>query len=466
MSEEEFEKETGEAKEEEVSEEEYRETPEEFEEYKPPKQIVPRPSEEVSDIVEPLVELYMQKRGLSDRSQALVKLVNIMSRTGFQPPREIQNIRQYIRMMNETLDSIPDYPETLPTKSALATQTALTANKMLKKAMLDEEDDFGMKDTIRLATKMAMVMKVLDSVLGAKSSESNDKLEKTLDSIMKRLEKLETEKERDQLIRTIEDRLKYVDEKIKPIEETVNKLVDKLDQLSTVKAGSPEESALLREIKELKDALTKKEYKETLEEIRNIVASIPEKIGESTVKGELGLDAIDKALSIYDKLERKIGKRPPEGTPDWKTTAVSTFADVVKEVLPKVVSSGEEGEASREKTLQDVIDMKVLEYALGVKKYGSGVLNIKRCATDLGLTEQQVKDSLARLKERGLIQYYIRQREETEEEKVEEKPKEVKEIKEEAKPPEEPKKPEGIPRDVEELAEYLPKKPKKKGGRK
>lgn len=385
-------------------------------EYRPPETIEVKPKEELEEVAEPLIDIYMKERGVSDRKQALIKLLNVMSRIGYKPPNEIANMKQYVNTVRGIIDSVPDYPETIPLKAALAGESALHASKMLKEQFSGDPE---MKEIIKHATRMAITMRVLDRVLTPENQNQNpinERIAKTLEDITKRIEKLEGERERRYLEELVEKRIQPVREALNEIKEIVKKV-----SVEKGKETPSEVSKIVDKLDELKDKLTEKERDELIRDLKETINKLPEKIGEYTSKGELGLDVIDKVLDVSEKIERRLGKR--EGETDWRSTAITTIGDVIKDVVPKIVEAGREEGEEEEGELKSLIDQKVLEYVANVKIYGDGKLNIKRCAEHLGITVEQVKDSLERLARKGLISVYkpVEKKEEKKEGKEKEK---------------------------------------------
>jgi len=388
-------------------------------EIKPPREL-----EEV-DVLTPLVDIYLQERGLTDRNQAVAKLVSALNQIGYQVPREVRNVREYVTQMQSILNQIPDTGEDL--KGVIASEAALTSSRILKKKLLGGDD---MEDMVRLATRMGIIFKAMDHAFQGRTQNQGIPKE-----VMDKLSSMETE------LRALreEKRRREIEEKIAkeiaPLKQTIGELKEALKSFKEKPSGETEDK-LTKAIEDLKEYLTKSELKELTQTLKQL----PEKIGEKTV-GRSSVEEVKNVLrdlsTIKTSLETLVGK-PSSGAPDWKTVAVQQLGDTIKEILPKLVKGEGEGEEERELSLQDVIDQKVLEYAVNAQIYGNGVIYWDKCAKTLGLTPLQVYQSIQRLCDKGVLNReklrFIKPKKEKPEEvkkpEPEKKPEEVKKSKE------------------------------------
>jgi len=219
-----------------------------------------------------------------------------------------------------------------------------------------------------------------------------------------------------------------ISSKIKPLNETISKLSEALESLKK-KPTTESESEVKSILKEVRDLLTKKDLADMIEKLKDTVESLPEKMGEKAVSGT-GIDQVTKLLQSLSTIKKSIedltGKStvPPEGV-DWKSVFIQEFADVIKTALPKL--AGTEEKQVSEISLQDVIDQKVLEYAINTQIYGDGIIRYDKCAKVLGLTPEQVYESIKRLEAKGRLRTFIPKK--TEEKKpVKEEKKEEKKV--------------------------------------
>lgn len=409
--------------EEDKTDENEEETPEEEETEEESIGIQPRiaiqPPEELgdADMLMPLVDIYMQERGLSDRSQAVAKLVSALSQVGYKPTKEIRNIREYINNMSEILNQIPDTDESLAVKGAIGSDMALTSSKLLKnKYMGDNELD----DMMRYAMRMGIVFKMIDNVFsGARKENSGNNVKEMPEwakSLKEDVKSLKEEKEQNKLLEAIEAKISPVVEKVDKLEEAMKAFKEK--------PSKEEETNVVEAIKDLKDTLTK----DKIDELKESIDALPEKIGSGIGGGGGGIDDVEKVVSkianIKTSLDKIYGKGGGGGeTADWKAMAIQEFGETVREVLPKLASGEEEEEEgkSSEVSIEDAIDRKVLEYAINAQTYGNGAIYWDKCAKHLGLTPEQVYASVQRLIKKGVLKgaKFIK----PEKPKAEEKPK-------------------------------------------
>ncbi|GAI06304.1 unnamed protein product, partial [marine sediment metagenome] len=157
------------------------ELPEEILEEEPPRVLEIHPPPGFEDpAMAPLIEAYMRRRGLTDYTQAAIKLATSMHRMGIDPQRDIQNVNAYLTNMSDILDAIPNMQETLPVKGAIAGSAAMEASRRLRESHFPEDDlDADARNLMKYVTKMRMTMGVLDTAFsGGENVKENSRLER------------------------------------------------------------------------------------------------------------------------------------------------------------------------------------------------------------------------------------------------------------------------------------------------
>jgi len=383
-----------------LEEERREEAPEEVIEIK-----VPKPFE---DALEPFIDIYMEKRGLTNRKQAAVKLSRALAAMGYNPQREIQNVTTYINNLSTVMDVLPNTEETVPVKGALLSRGATEADRLLRRGHFgvgtDELDD--MKELMRFANRARVTMRMLDHAFTGGETEMESK---TVSDLKSRIERMEKERE--------------FDAALAPIRQQLNTLQETLRKPSE-KPKTEEESTALKEVRQsvdkINERLDKKEERDTLTEtmkgIRDDLKGLGDKLKEGGGKGVTDVgDAFDQAVTLIDKITELTKKHggTGEGEIDWKTTAITTAGEIATETIKAArdIMSGKEVEEEEEKTTEErretvsdrIADRKLLNYIRERVATGATQINSKTAAKDLNLTEKQVLESHARLEEKGLI---------------------------------------------------------------
>lgn len=365
------------------------------------------------DALEPFIDLYMEKRGLTNRKQAAVSLARVLWKLGWNPQRDIQNVTAYINNLSGILDTMPDTPETSPVKGSLMARGAAKMSTMLDRTHFGEPDEMQeMKEMMRFATKARVTMRMLDQAFsGDQMSSGESQTSKEIKELRQKIEKREEQDKFEALLGPIKQQLSALNETIKDIAK---------------KPKTEEESEVLKELRgsigKINDRLDKKEEADALGTTLKGVRDDLKELGEKITKGGGGksvevTDAFDQAVNLMDKIKEAIGKMGGgEGDLDWKTAAITTFGEMGTEAIraAKDIMSGKEGEEEaapapkakeppKEAISERIIDHKVLGFIQEQVSTGAKELNTKDAAAKLKLTEKQVFDSYQRLEAKGLI---------------------------------------------------------------
>jgi len=376
----------------------------------PPERViqiqVPKPFDE--DALEPFLDLYMEKRGLTDRKQAAVRLARSLSALGYNPQREIQNVTAYINNLSTVMNAIPDTEETLPVKGTLLARGAAESDRLLRRGHFGSggDDLDEMKALMRFATRARVTMRMLDtSFAGDQMGMEN----KTVAELRTKVERMEKEREFDAALAPIKQQLSA-------LQETLRKLSEK--------PKTEEESTALKEVRQsvdkINERLDKKEQQDSLltemKGVRDELKGLGEKFkgGEGKGVADVG-DAFDQAVTLIDKITELTKKHggAGEGEIDWKATAITTAGEIATETIKAArdIMSGKEveeeeakpKETKKETVSERIVDRKLLNYVRERVATGAATINSKTAAKELNLTEEQIIESHNRLKEKGLI---------------------------------------------------------------
>lgn len=364
----------------------------------------PPPFDEAA--LEPFIDIWMQKRGLTDRKQAAYKLGRVLWSMGYDPRKDIQNVTTYINNLSTVLSAIPDTPETERVKSSLLARGAVDTAGMLSTTHFggrkDEMDE--MKEIMRFGMRMNMTMRALDQAFRGGNMETESSSVKELRAKVERMEK----------------RSEF-EAQLAPLKQQLNTLTEQIKELSK-KPKTPEESAALKEVRgsieKINERFEKKEERDAfaaeMKGMRDDLKNYADKIGGGGAgKGEVG-DVFDQAIKLMDKISevtKKYGGSVGEGELDWKAAAITTVGEIGTEAIraAREIMSGKEAEeevareVKKEKVSERIIDRKVLNYIREHAAAGATEINTNEVAKELGLHPDQVLDSYKRLRDKGLI---------------------------------------------------------------
>ncbi|MQY62073.1 hypothetical protein GH146_02135 [archaeon] len=355
----------------------------------------------------PILDVYMQKRGLTNRTQAAALLQTVMHEMDYDPRRDIQNVEAYISNLSTVINAMPDTVETLPVKGAILARGATDAAHMLSTSHFGGERggmEEELKGIMRYGMKMKMAFKAMDNAYGGGNTSQESE---TVKELKNRLDRMEKKNE--------------FDAALAPIQLQLGNLADQIKEIGKQPTTSAEESAALKEVREsldkVNDRIEKKEERDTftaeMHGIREDLKSYQESLGQGG-GGKPGdpSAAFDQAIALMDKITeitKKYGGG--EGELDYKAVAISTFGEVTKEAIiaAKEIMGGGEGEeetqeqVKKEPISQRIVDKKVLDYIRGRVAAGAADINTKDAAKALKLNQKQVFDSYQRLEAKGLV---------------------------------------------------------------
>jgi len=363
--------------------------------------------------LEPLVEAYMEKRGLSDKKQAAIKLAQTMFRLGINPQREIQNVNAYVESMSAMLDHIPDYPESEGIKGTIAGRTALEAGQRIRATHfpdLDEEQE--MKNLFRTAQRYKLMGKALEGAFGGGEETDNSRV-KYLES---RIDSLEKKKE-------LDEQLQPIRADIKTLTDTVNKLIEE----GGVKGrGTDELTSISDKIdgigKRIDNLEARDKFTSEVSTIKSAVENVVNEVKTLKAGGAGGdLERLESVLTttvnVLDKVQNITSREGGEGLLalrkgeqglDWRTVAISQGTEVVKEGIraAKDIAIGktkEESPTKKQEISEKVIDQVVMGYCMKEIAKGNFDINVEKAAAELELPPKQVAESVMRLKERKVF---------------------------------------------------------------
>jgi len=354
-----------------------------------------------------LVTLFMERRGLKDKTQAAIKLANACYSMGINPMRDIKNVETYINNMSAVLASIPDTPETAPVKGSLLARTAAESSQLLGRTHFPEmTEDQEMKEMVRYGTRVGMTMRMLDNAFRGGGTTENSEVK----VLKERLERIEKAKEQEALIKPLQDSIGRLEGQIKELSEgggkkgvsdDVQKVLDAVKDVNTRIDKMEEKYAWSQEIQALKTEFST---------VKTEIANIGKNGGTSA---ERLTDLLDSITTIQEKLiemqKKAGGKGTPEGELDWRSVTVSSFTELGKEAIHAYrdieTGKGSEGEEKKEETKvpEKILERRVYKYCL--QKVRSGILDIntRQGAEDLGVSVEEFWDALTSLKAKGLL---------------------------------------------------------------
>lgn len=382
------------------------ETPRTEERAAPPKRLPiqpPTPFDEAG--LGPFLDIWMKRRGITDRSMASSLLGTVFGRIGYDPRKDIENVSLYIDNLSSIIDSIPDTPETLPVKGALLARGATEVTGMLSTSHFGgkrgEMDD--LKEIMNYGMKIQAAFKALDSAYGGGNTPQESE---TIKELKGRIDRMEKKSE--------------FEAALAPIRLQLSSLGDQIKELDK-KPGTPEESTALKEVRESIDKVNarfeKKEEQDRftaeMQGIRADLKSYQESLGKSGGQPGDVSNVFDQATSLMDKiieLQKKYGGGG-EGEIDWKVASITTVGEVATEAInaAREIMSGQEGteetleETKKEPISQRIIDKKVLDYVRKRAAAGATDISTLDAAKALKLNQKQVFDSYQRLAKKGLI---------------------------------------------------------------
>jgi len=372
--------------------------------------------------LEPLIDIFMEKRGLKDRKQAAIKLANVMWRMGINPQSDVQNVSAYLRSMNTMIGEIPDSPETIPVKGALMGGAAVRAGSMINRSYpFGEVDDT--KEMMKYATRMGMTMRMIDRAFsgGGETDSAGVK------AINERLDRLEKAKEMEAVVKPLQEQISRLSEQVKDVAERgkgrsgeepspeLKAITDTMDKIS----------------KRLDDMEQRYQFNTAIEGLKTEFNNLKTEI--TTIKTSGGIkdvNQLDSLLStletIWKRMEAMSGKAPTMEGVDWRATAISTFGEVATEGIKaaKEITSGQKSEEKPKESQgisERVVDKLVMNYCMREIAKGNLDVNVEKAAKELELTPDLVYKSIKRLKEKGVFEANVPGGDKTEQEKGEEK---------------------------------------------
>ena len=365
------------------------------------------------EALEPFVDVFMQKRGLTDRKQAAVKLANVLWKMGYDPRRDIQNVTTYINNLSTILGSIPDTDETRPVKGALLARGATDTAGMLTKAHFGGQNEMDeVKEIMRYGMRMNMTMRALDQAFkGGGETTSNPEvatLKEQVKTLQQKLEKGEEEK--------------ALDTKLNPIREQMNAMIHRLDSVATRPKTAEEESALSKEVKQMLDATNKRldaldqryQTSQEIQTIRNEISTLKTTLEKGGKPTDV-TDVFDQAIKVIDKVNetvKKAGGIGAEGELDWRAAGISAVSEIATEAIgayrdiatkTPLEEETQKAPAKTEKVSEQIVDRKLLSFLQQTLAQGATEFNSMQAAKAIGVTEDDILKSYERLKAKGIL---------------------------------------------------------------
>lgn len=355
----------------------------------------------------PLLDVYMQKRGITNRTQAAALFQTVISEIDYDPRRDIQNVDAYIKNLSSVVNAIPDTQETMEVKGAILARGATDAAGMLSTSHFggktDDMDD--LKGIMKYGMKIKAAFSALDNAYGGGNTTSQES--ETVKELRLRLDRMEKKDE--------------FDTALAPIQLQLGNLATQIKELAK-QPTTPEESTALKEVRESIDKVNarfeKKEEQDAftaeMHGIREDLKSYQEGLGKGGGQSTDVGNVFDQAVTLMDKItemSKKYGGGGGDGDLDWRAAAITTTGEIATEAIKAArdIMSGEEEEEEAQKQIkkepisQRIVDKKVLNYIREHAAAGATDINTKDAAKALKLNEKQVFDSYQRLEAKGLV---------------------------------------------------------------
>lgn len=378
------------------------------EELKPVITIHPPPPFD-DEALAPLVDVFMQRRGLTDRKQATIKLANTLMHIGYDPRREIQNVTAYINNLSSVMAGIPDTAETIPLKGSLLARGALESDKLLRKTHFGGEDDMSeYKELIKYAERSKVVMRMLDKIY--QGDDMNKREDPRLKRLEEKMDRQDKEREFERLLAPLKTQM-----------DILNAKISELGKRPPTPQVSPEMEEMKKTVNTLVDTLEKQKERDVftseMKGLRDDFNKLVDNLGKpgTGAPGNVG-DVFDQASTFMDKVIELQKKYPggEGGELDWKTAMISTFGEIgteaikaAKEIMA-VEKGGEEpskvtAEEKEEKISERIMDRKLLKYVQERTVTGAREINTVEVAEKLGVSPNDVLESYQRLIKSGLL---------------------------------------------------------------
>jgi hypothetical protein len=228
------------------------------------------------------------------------------------------------------------------------------------------------------------------------SSPETEALKKDLSDLK---ESVKTLMDTIQTMRQTEAQKAFADGIVKSINEQITPTIKALE----TRIASIEETQ-----KATPPAATPQTPSELSEAIKGFTKAV-DALGEKAGARALTLGDVDVLLGIIDKVKTTIPKSEVAGEFDWRTTGITTFGEIGKELISaykEIESKRPREEIEAEKTTPEarkIIERQVYNHVMKLIAGGAKDLNIYETADALGLTPRQVYEAVETLKSKGYL---------------------------------------------------------------
>lgn len=391
-------------------------------------QQVPERPAQIVEIKTPLdkpefdffIENFMKKTGLSDRKQAAIMLTNMFYDMGLNPYDDMKELTEAVSQMNMMIKNLPNSPAALQVKDTVAGMYAARAGRaMLEKfpkiGQRSESDD-RMERIMDKYMPMILAMKTMGQMMIDPGVQQQQKAQVDVPpEFKKEIELLKGEfsevkqllitqaKEKEQkdfannLLTTVSSQ---INPQIDAIRTQIETVANSVNALATAQAAAPQTPSSTTATAEII-------------QIKNDMKDIADRLGEKAGARGLTLDDVNPILDLVDKLDKRLGKKEPEGEYNWKAAAISTMGEIGKEAMatgkeimqnrPQAFPGQQPQQPAAANEMKVIMKRQLQNYILQRLQKGATELNIMEAATTLGLSPQQVNEMYEQLVREGFI---------------------------------------------------------------
>lgn len=298
-----------------------------------------------------LVDLYAQKRGITEKNTAKIKLAKLLNKMDFNPTDAVADLINYTKSVNQILSTIPDTPFTEPIKTQIASDAAM---RTAEKAQQIYFNDILNPDTFskqfqkiqNMLINLKMWSKALDIMFGDeekmvenKNNNHNNEEIKLLQKQIEELARQLKEKQKSELEEKIDLLFKEINElKTRQQEEKPKSIADKLKEIEALEREAEATLKLLG-----RKAVTS-EQPLTIEQATDFL----KKAGFKVEPNQIDLDKLNDILkSAREQWEAEMRRHRDERLEEEKikateniiNTAVEKLISLFEPVMKKIVLS-------------------------------------------------------------------------------------------------------------------------------
>jgi hypothetical protein len=247
---------------------------------------------------QPLIDIYMAKRGLKDRTQAAIGLYRLFKSFGFDPQADLREALSQAGLVLSALGQLGGGPIT---EGAVDAAKSTIAVKMAEQ-IIGEARDVSVEDRVakmvEKITPAMMQLKIIDHVMRSMFPEEEGKKRSDVDELKRWVEEqfdsLRQEMQREKEEKKWEERLEAIEKKF----------TERLESLAKPKG---EEGGLAKDIRDIKETLARKEEEKEeskiVQEIRALASKL-ETARSPEERKDVLQEFVDRVSSTTDSMVR------------------------------------------------------------------------------------------------------------------------------------------------------------------